>query len=265
MKKNKKQSLLWQVEGATLAGTSYLFGTMHIKNKMAFKKREVVYEKILSCEAFATEFNLDEISQHRNPTVFLMPSGQTLDDFIPPKKIAKLRRILKKVAGIDLAYLKHLQPLVITNLIDEVILSTDMPLSLDAHLWAFAQKANIKTIGIETYKEQINILKRIPLEYQIEALISIGKNISGHRRNLIRLAEMYEKENLALLYKKARKGGRNLRRILLDDRNIVMANRLIEHFEEHTLLFAVGAGHLAGKNGLLRQLKLRGLKVKPVY
>lgn len=265
MIKNKKQSLLWRVDGPGLAGTSYLFGTMHIKNNKAFNKREIVYEKILACEAFATEFDLEEVKENRNPAVFLLPNGQTLDALIPPKKYEKLRKVLKKVAGLNLDQLKHLQPLVITNLIDEVILSTDMPLSLDAQLWAFAQQANIKTLGIETYQEQIGILQQIPLHYQIEALISIGKNISRHRRNLIRMAEMYEREELTLLHKTARKGGRNLKRILLDDRNIIMANRLLHHFQNYTLLFAVGAGHLTGENGLLRLLKFRGLKVKPVY
>lgn len=265
MKKNKKQSLLWQVDGTSLAGTSYLFGTMHVKNNKAFKKRAVVYDKILACEAFATEFDLEEVNQSRDPAVFLMPQGLTLEHFIPIKKYQKLWKIFKKVAGLNLDHLKHLQPLVIINFIDEVILSTDMPLSLDAHLWEFAQQSNVKTMGIESFLEQIQILQQIPLDYQIEALIAIGKNISRHRRNLIKMAEMYEREELTQLYKTARKGGRNLKRLLLDNRNHIMADRLFHQFQEHSLLFAVGAGHLAGENGLLRLLKLRGLKVKPVY
>ena len=265
MQRRRKQSLLWQVDGPMLAGTSYLFGTMHIKNNKAFKKKEVVYEKILACDAFATEFDLDEVNQARDPGIFLLPFGQTLDQLIPPKKYAKLRKIIQKVAKFDLDQFRHLQPIVITNLIDEVILSTDMPLALDAHLWNFAQQSNVRTIGIETFEEQIRILKKIPLQYQVDALVAMGKNISRHRRNIIKLAEMYEREDLAQLHKTARKGGRELKRLLIDNRNLIMANRLFARFQEHTLLFAVGAGHLSGENGVLRLLKFRGLKVKPVF
>ena len=73
MRKKKKQSLLWRIDGDHLPGTSYLFGTMHVKNQKAFKKQDMVYAKMLTCQAFATEFDLDEISQARDPSIFLLP------------------------------------------------------------------------------------------------------------------------------------------------------------------------------------------------
>ncbi|HHH50556.1 MAG TPA: hypothetical protein ENK52_06225, partial [Saprospiraceae bacterium] len=58
--KKRKNSLLWKLERADCPSPAYLFGTMHVKDKKAFQFLSLIQEKILLCEAFATEFNLEE-------------------------------------------------------------------------------------------------------------------------------------------------------------------------------------------------------------
>jgi len=51
---------------------------------------------------------------------------------------------------------------------------------------------------------------------------------------------------------------------LLDERNVVMARRIVDEAKNKTVFVAVGASHLAGKGGLIARLKDAGFKLSPV-
>jgi len=55
-----------------------------------------------------------------------------------------------------------------------------------------------------------------------------------------------------------------MRQKLLDDRNIIMSERTIPVAKEKPVFIAVGASHLAGKNGLVAAYKKAGFKLSPV-
>ena len=260
----KKNTLLWKIEGAKIAGTSYLFGTMHVKDLRAFQLMDLIYPKIDQCESFATEFNLEEMEYNLDPGLMNLPDGQVLEDFIENKTYKKLSKIFRKTVGIEIENFQKMQPLIIANMINERILSADMPVSLDMHLWDYAKSQEKITLGIETYQEQINILKKIPLEYQLKSLIDMGKNFKKHRKGLLKMTSQYQKAEIQKLYKSGLKSAKGLKKLLIFDRNLIMAERFYKHIKEQTMFYAVGAGHLGGEKGLLRLLKKRGLKVKPV-
>ena len=51
---------------------------------------------------------------------------------------------------------------------------------------------------------------------------------------------------------------------MLYQRNVVMTDRFFKIIQEKSIFCAIGAGHLGGKQGVLRLLKQRGLTVKEV-
>jgi uncharacterized protein YbaP (TraB family) len=55
-----------------------------------------------------------------------------------------------------------------------------------------------------------------------------------------------------------------MRARLLDERNIVMAQRIVEEANSKSVFVAVGASHLAGKGGLIARLKEAGYKLSPI-
>lgn len=262
--KKYKQTLLWEVHGETLQGTSFVFGTMHVRDQRAFQRLEPVYAAITACEAFAAEFDLNDISAGENLEALGLPSGVTLDQLVPTKKYEKLRGILRKTVGIELDLLRHSQPILVANLIEESIMATDMPFSLDQHLWRYAHNQGKTMVGIETLLEQIQILRQIPLEHQIQSLQASGKNIALHRRSLQKMAKWYEEGDIQQLYKASRRGAHGLRKLLLYNRNELMAERISKMVGVQTTFCAIGAAHLAGLKGVLRFLKKRGFKINPV-
>ncbi len=262
--KKYKQTLLWEIHGETLPGISYVFGTMHVRNQRAFQRLQPVYAAIDNCAAFAAEFDLDDASAGENLQVLALPPDVSLDQLIPPKKYEKLRHILRKTVDIELNLLKKSQPILVANLIEESIMAIDMPFSLDQHLWQYAHNQEKIMLGIETLQEQIEILRQIPLKHQIQSLISTGSNISLHRRSLQKMAKWYEEGDIQQLYKTSRRGAHDLRKLLLYNRNELMANRICELVKAQTTFCAIGAAHLAGLKGVLRLLKRKGLQVRPV-
>ena len=205
---------------------SFLFGTMHVRDHRAFRNRDLVFAQIDACESFATEFNLQESNSFETFKHMQLPTGKRLPDYYSERQYAKMKRILLKAAQLDLSLLENLQPILISNLIADSILSNDMPHSLDMHLFEYAKSQDKTILGIETFEEQLQILRKIPLEYQLKALLWLSKHISQHRRQLTQMARLYEEGNPQKIYKNAKKNAGNLRKVLLYNRNEIMAERI---------------------------------------
>ncbi len=261
--KPKKQSLLWKLTGEGIAVPSYVFGTMHVQDKRAFEGVENVLEKMGACEAFAAEFHLDEAAGDFDSATMLLPKGQMLQDFIPPKKYARLRQRLLKSAQLDLDLFQRSLPFMVVNVIGGKILQSDMPVSLDEYLWSQASQADKKLLGIETFQEQMEVLKQIPAEMQVKMLLELGRNLSRYRLHIQHLADLYCKGDLHNLFKTVKKNAKGLRKIMLYRRNEIMAERIAALARQQSLFAAIGAGHLLGGKGVLRLLKKEGVKVVP--
>lgn len=262
--KLKDKTLLWQINRPGQSQNSYVFGTMHVRDNAAFQHVDFIQKKIQACVAFATEYNLDEGQQHIPQDMVYLPDGKSLMDFIPPKKYAKLRKSILKSFQLDLDYFKKLQPLFINNLIGEQLLSKDQNEALDSYLWNFAKAEDKVLLGIETWQEQLKTLEKLTLEYQIKGLIGIGKNTKKYRRAMQKSVRDYVSGDFQKLFQSAKKGAGDKRKILLYNRNEIMANRIEIFTQKQTLFAAIGAGHLGGGKGVLRLLKKKGFVLKPV-
>lgn len=261
---SKKKTWLWQVEKESYPVPSYIFGTVHSKDKRAFQYLDPVYEKILAADIFANEFNLEKSNELQDPNQLMLPHGQTLEDLIGAKKYARVEKQLSKQLGINLNWFQRAYPITLMNAIEASIQSSDMPDSLDMMLYQFA-KENDKIIeGIETVEEQVSIFQRLPIKTQAQSLVKAATNLKKYRAYSARLFANYENFETKRLHKIAKKGIGNMRKILLYDRNIIMADRIDQFANDRSIFAAIGAGHLFGKKGVLKLLKDDGAKISPI-
>ncbi|MFK7806709.1 MAG: TraB/GumN family protein [Saprospiraceae bacterium] len=262
--KNKKQTLLWKISSDKTPGDSYVFGTMHVRDKDAFQYRDLVFEKIDACDAFATEFNLEEMEHNVSANLLDLKEGETLDILLSKKQYEKANKVFQKVTGMDLELFNSSQPILVANLMAGKMLSEEMPHSLDETLWQYAREQEKLVLGVETYSEQISILLKIPLDYQVKNLMSIVKNLSAYKKGIKKMTKLYKKADIQQLYKSVKKSSKGMRKLLLYNRNEIMAERIAEMATEQSICVAIGAGHLGGSKGVLRLLKKRGFIVRPV-
>jgi uncharacterized protein len=237
---------------------------MHVRDERAFTMTDQVLPLIDACDAFAAEFHLQELSAPENGQRIILPQGTSLEDYMTPRKFSKIRRILLKTADIDLLMFKDALPFVIVNLVGAQMLQAERPVALDAYLWDYAHGAGKAMHGIETFGQQLKTLDSIPVKKQVKMLLGTVRNISGYRRKIHHYASLYQRGELRLLHKLMKKSSGGLRKLLLYDRNVVMAQRIEDLAGQTSVFAAVGAGHLLGGKGLIRLLKKRGMKVKPV-
>ncbi len=261
----KRSSLLWEIYDANAGSSSYLYGTMHVRDRKAFSFIEKIKPLIASCEVFATEIDLATDQVVIPPLLLKIPEEQTIASIIGSKKYAKLRRIILKAFHLDLDHYQRLIPLLTINEITSQILSDDQHLPLDAYLSQYAKTMDRKMTGIETLDEHLKVLQKIPLEYQIKSLLKMGGNVSRFRKQILHWADLYEAGELQQLYLSSKKSLGKMKRILLYDRNIIMADRIDHILQEHTLFCAVGAAHLPGEKGVLRLLKQKGYGVRAKF
>ena len=108
----KKQSLLWSIEHPNLAYKSYVFGTMHVQDLRAFEHFELAKSALESCDAFATEFRLDEADPVKAAEHFTLDHGMILSEVLTRKQFEKVDKFLTKRFQMSLNNFLFQKPLV---------------------------------------------------------------------------------------------------------------------------------------------------------
>ena len=259
-----KNSLLWQITPADGGPSSYLFGTMHVRDARAFGWLDTALGYLADCEIFATEFDFSEADGAAVAEVLRLPDGATLDQLLPRGAWKNLERYARKKLGVPAVHFQHQHPMLASTALTAAFMAEEAAHSLDETLWHAAQAAGKSCTGVETFDEQLRTLRKIPLELHLQNLTWLLKNFGRQRRRMQKMMNMYANSDLQRLYQAAKKDAKGLRRVLLYDRNGLMAQRFAEIARSQSLFCAVGAGHLAGQKGMLRLLKKAGFVVRPV-
>lgn len=260
-----KPQLLWRLELPNTSHYSYVFGTMHVKDIKAFDYQDLVCSKIDESDVFATEINLNQAAEVLSAQSMNLPDGKELSDYYSPKQYQKISRFFTKITGFSLDHFADSQPMQLTNILTGSILSQDKQFSLDEFLWRYAESKDKILLGIETVQEQVDLMHKIPLEFQFKSLYKMAKNETKFRRDLNRMTDIYQSGDLRKILKSAKKSTGGLRKMLIYNRNIIMADRIKQLASEQSIVAAVGAGHLGGKKGVLKLLKDQGVKIKNVH
>lgn len=259
-----KNSLLWVISPKEGGPDSYLFGTMHVRDLRAFEWLEPAIHCLENCAVFATEFDFSDTDSAAVATVLKLPPDVTLDQLLKPGAWKSLEFYCRKKLKVPAEHMRFLHPMTVTMALTNDLVASEAALSLDETLWEQARALGKRTTGVETFEEQLETLKRIPFELHLKNLSWLLKNYSRQKSRLKKMFRWYRTGNIRQLYRAAKKDAKGMRKLLLYERNAIMARRFIEIALQESLFCAVGAGHLYGRKGLLRLLKKEGFSVKPV-
>ena len=256
-----KDSLLWRIQTSSGNHSSFIFGTIHLHCQSSHNfllSHENIIENV---QCVYTESELD---QQISPSHFYISEDRSLVDLLGEKKYIKIKKVFRKAFNFDIENHNRLLPLLLVQNLSLICQRVENQPSVDAQIFQLAIRNGKQIRGIESMKEQLEILEKIPLNYQVKSLIKIASNVNSFRKSLDRLVEMYENQRIVQLFKSSKKHLGPIRKVLLYERNLVMADRIAEFHSEESALFTFGAGHLAGNHGVLALLKRKGLKLKPL-
>jgi len=258
----KKLTPLWSLHGDS-SHISYLFGTMHVQDARAFAFVDKAKGCIEQCDEFFSEIRLDELMNERMLMAQRMPEGQSLKSLLGEKKFAKAEKVIAKSFNTSLSQLDGLLPMVVVNVLMVNTLSIDQAQHLDMTMYQYAHSLGKRLRGLATIEEHVSVLENIPLDMQRKQFLDLVRSPKKYKQKVAQMADEYAKGDIYNLYKSSKKSLGKLKRVMLYDRNISMADRIFENIETPSF-YAFGAGHLAGKEGIIRLLKNKGLKVKPI-
>ncbi len=243
----------------------FVFGTMHVKDDAVHRFVDRVTPCLEEATLYAAEMNLAEVDPAMMMASKRLPGGQSLMEYLGHKKYQKIRKSILKSFDVDLNYYQRLHPFLVIALVSEKVISNDHRESLDHVLWHRAQQLDIPRTGLESFKQQMTIMEKITVDLSLRQLRQIARNPNILRREVIRMLDYYQQQDVKRLYQVSKKQLKQLKKLLLYDRNHSMAQSILELASDHHLFAAFGAGHLAGSRGVLRYLKHAGCRIEPIF
>ena len=268
---------LWRIEGPK---PCYIFGTIHLPNPEVTKLSPATAKAVESIDALFTEVPLDMQDQLKASMAMM---GQESLKQVLPKDLydragAELKRINPALTLQPLDNLKIWALAVMIPLLEEQ-LKNPAGQALDAILFARAKKSGKEAAGIETIDEQVKLFDVFSKEEQIimlrATLDDMEKTRKEGRSPLAEMQKAYLSGDLDFLDKTLNEWMTELDPKLVArfvdaffiQRNHVMAERIaakIKAAPGKSQFFAIGAGHLIGKEGVTALLEKQGFKVTRV-
>ena len=123
--------------------------------------------------------------------------------------------------------------------------------------------------GLETIEEQLKVFDDIPYKAQAKDLArSASDNMEYDRKLFKKMYEVYDAENITVMLDMM--NDENLESVaehqdkLLIERNKNWISKIEDYAKEQPTFFGVGAGHLAGEEGVIMLLRKAGYTVTAV-
>lgn len=259
-----QNSLLWKVSGNGLKNPSYVFGTYHMLCSKDFQIKDKVKNALNSSGQFMMEVNF---SDPETMTVMqsAMMAKQKLSDVLSPKEVEVMKANISKF-GYRFEDVEGMSPMVINSLLMVKYFDcapTELKM-IDVELMNLAASGDKIIGGLETAKEQMETLGKFLTPSDLVKTIS---KFEEGKEMMVKLKKAYLDEDLAtldLLMKDRKEMTQEQEDLLLNNRNKNWVKMMPELMTDNSTFFAVGAGHLLGKEGVIMLLQKQGYTVTPV-
>ncbi|MDD2934393.1 MAG: TraB/GumN family protein [Methylotenera sp.] len=253
--------LFWKAESPS-NNTIYLFGTIHTDDNRVTDFSPALIASLKSVDAFMMEADAPKDAS------VLMMSDANLQTILTQNELDKVYALAEfHVMPRDVAL--RTKPWLLAVVFDAARPIT--PFAQDNLLMRLAEDFGKEVIGIETAAEHFSAMDSLSIDEQLIFLRAVLKRSAQTKElDYERLIQAYlagNSEKLTALNSKIMAKmlppslWAKMRSQLLDERNAVMAARVLDAAKNKSLFVAVGASHLAGKNGLIASLKQAGYQL----
>ncbi|MBU6341211.1 MAG: TraB/GumN family protein [Bacteroidetes bacterium] len=271
VKPEKQKGLLWEISGKGLKKPGYLYGTMHVSEKLVFNLSDSFFLALQQVDVVALETNHDSWQEF---TTALSKLGRTpmepggsygggrfdyqnlyfgAFDFRAPKR-ETLAALLSAKPVMTNEFLYR------SNLYQQ---DYEEDTYLDLFIFQAGKKLGKKVIGLENLEDSYESVMRARLP---DANGNPNKAINYGPAG-VSLETAYREQDLNLIdsINRLTSPGKNFQYWMLDKRNGVMAHGIDSILQHGQQIFAaVGAAHLPGESGVIQQLQKMGYQLRPV-
>ncbi|SDW23382.1 Uncharacterized conserved protein YbaP, TraB family [Lutibacter oricola] len=263
----KENSLLWKISGNGLEKESYLFGTMHVSQKIAFNLDDIFFESLQKADFVALESDPNEWLEYafnmREMTLALSYNNLYGNSSFYNKAFE-----LKQPKKEQLVFFISQE----NQLINNVLYRTNTAMQdfqedtyLDMFIYQAGKKFNKKIFSLEDVERSTYLVERASINANKEKPdVWLQKKLKDdYYMNL--LNNTYREKNISLL-DSINKGmfTKHHMKYMLYLRNEEMAANMDTIMKKGSLFAGIGAAHLAGDEGVLNLLKEKGYTLTPL-
>ncbi len=272
-----ENSLLWEISGNDLPEPSFLFGTIHMIPAEHFDLSESAKVAFDKAQRIAFEIDTENMN---NPMAALglldritMQGDTSLSDLLTEDEYQQVSDHFDNL-GIPLAFMHRIKPMFLT-----IFASEDLDMlspaskqdikSYELELTNRAKEQQKDILGLETVDFQLSLFDSIPYQAQAQMLLDAIRSESGEADGSFdEMVDLYLREDIVGM--QALMQGENggtmgaFEELLLLRRNRSWIPLMQELMTDGPVFFAVGAGHLAGEEGVIALLRNAGYTLKPL-
>ncbi len=260
------KTLLWQISGPGIAKPSYLYGTIHIMCPDDIVITDVLKAKFNATQKLYLELDLSDPKTMTDAmSGMMMKGGVTIKQLLTKEQFDSVSANFQKLAGIPLAFVNTMQPMLAEAAIYPGLLGCAGE-AWEQKFMQLAKANNIEIKGLETTKDQLDVIDSIPYKVQADMLAKSLLDVDSLRTSFKQLLDIYKKkdlDSLNILMNDDPDFGK-YEGIMIDKRNARWIPEIIAQARLQPSFFAVGAGHLGGDKGVINMLRKKGYTVQPV-
>lgn len=276
-----EKALLWSIQRPDVKKTSYLYGTIHLISAKDFFLLPSTLKALQRAKKVVFEINLSNLNSNFGDLAGMlnqsfMANDTTLEDLLSPADYALVAAQFNSL-GLPMNIVNRIKPMLLTAMdpgdLAEVELGTlndelaDM-VSYELELLELAQRRRKPIGGLETIADQLGLFDSIPYRAQANMLVNNLKEKGDRGKNdeLTQLGKIYREQDIQKMQEFIQDSEMKVyEQLLLTNRNRRWIPKMTELMAQGTTLFAVGAGHLGGEQGLIVLLRQQGYQVEPIY
>lgn len=260
-----EKSLLWKISGNGLKKPSYLFGTIHLTCDSSLDANTL--NALEATEQLYLELDMDDKSiQMQMMKLMMMKDGAKLSTLLSPEDFKILDEFLKKNLNMSAKMFDSFKPFMISSMLFPKMLDCKSQ-SVESELMKVTKEQNEEIFGLEKAEDQMKVFDEISYQDQADELLKTVKdNLEKDKKEFIEMMTIYQNKDIEGMLKMMSDSDNKItsenQDILLNNRNKNWIPIMVKIMKDKPTFFGVGAGHLAGENGVIKLLRKKGYKVE---
>lgn len=262
-----EKSLLWKISGNGLKKPSYLFGTIHLTCDTSLDANTL--NALETTEQLYLELDMDDKSiQMKLMKLMMMKDGAKLSTLLSPEDFKILDEFMKKNLNMSAKLFDSFKPFMISSMLFPKMLDCKSQ-SVESELMKITKEQNEEIFGLEKAEDQMKVFDEISYQDQADELLKTVKdNLEKDKKEFQEMITIYQNKDIEGMLKMMSDSDNKItsenQDILLNDRNKKWIPIMVKIMKDKPTFFGVGAGHLAGEEGVIKLLRKKGYKVEAV-
>jgi uncharacterized protein YbaP (TraB family) len=261
---------LWKVQSKS--NTVYIMGSIHYLKPQNYPLDQAMEDAFKDAKKLVLEINPESVEKEQGQKLMLLKGlytdGRTLKDGVSEETYVLAEKELKGL-GLEIKVLNQFKPWFVAITVTALKLQRlgfDPNRGIDRYFFRKAKQEHKEVAGLETFGYQVDLFDRMAERTQELMLVQTLKDVQSMEEAVDTIVRAWASGDMktldSVLLRSLREYPEVYQKLVLD-RNRAWLPKIESYLSQNeTYLVVVGAGHLAGKDGVIEMLKAKGYAVE---